>query len=212
MALSDTFRSKLYISYWVITLSVRLSRDSGVYSVRGLSAITTPAAWVLACLETPSTFLANASSFLTVSSLASSRSSKLDVSACSIENFTGINFASLSATEYAVPITRPTSRIACRASIVPNVTIWATLSLPYFLVTYSITSSRRSSAKSKSISGGVGRSGFMNLSNGILCSNGLIEVIRSAYADSDPATLPLPGPTLIPSFFAQLTKSWTIKK
>ena len=72
IALSDTFKSKLYISYWVITLSVRLSRDNGVYSVKGLSAITTPAAWVLACRATPSTLLAKLNSFLTVSSLASS--------------------------------------------------------------------------------------------------------------------------------------------
>ena len=61
---------------------------------------------------------------------------------------------------------RPTSRIAALAPRVPKVMIWATRSSPYFCVTYWITSSRRESAKSMSISGIVTRSGFRKRSNG----------------------------------------------
>src|SRR3989304_2650327 len=51
-------------------------------------------------------------------------------------------------------ITRPTSRTTALAFIVPKVMIWATLSRPYLRVTYSITSPRRASQKSMSMSGG----------------------------------------------------------
>ena len=46
------------------------------------------------------------------------------------------------------------------AFIVPKVMIWATFSRPYLRVTYSMTSPRRSSQKSMSISGSDTRSGF----------------------------------------------------
>src|SRR6266571_5179299 len=49
--------------------------------------------------------------------------------------------------------------MAARASSRPKVMIWATRSEPYFSITYWITSSRRSSAKSMSISGIWMRSG-----------------------------------------------------
>ena len=54
----------------------------------------------------------------------------------------------------------PTSRTAAFAFIVPNVMIWATFSRPYFRVTYSMTSPRRRSQKSMSISGSDTRSGL----------------------------------------------------
>ena len=60
--------------------------------------------------------------------------------------------------------TRDTSRTTAFAFIVPKVMICATFSRPYFWVTYSITSPRRFSQKSMSISGGLMRSSFRNRS------------------------------------------------
>ncbi|MNY34469.1 hypothetical protein D3C86_1688150 [compost metagenome] len=61
--------------------------------------------------------------------------------------------------------TRPTSLMAALAPRVPKVTIWATLSRPYFWATYSMTSPRRSMQKSISISGMLTRSGLRKRSN-----------------------------------------------
>src|SRR6185437_1359006 len=88
----------------------------------------------------------------------------------------------------------------------------ATFSLPYFSVTYSITSSRLVSAKSKSISGAEGRSGFKKRSKGSLKKNGSASVIFKEYDTTEPAADPRPGPTAIPLSFAQLTKSATTRK
>ena len=60
--------------------------------------------------------------------------------------------------------TRATSRTASFGFSCENVTICATFSRPYFLVTYSITSARRAWQKSMSMSGIEIRSGFRNLS------------------------------------------------
>ena len=64
------------------------------------------------------------------------------------------------------PMTRATSLIEALAAIVLNVTICATQSSPYLRVTYSITSSRRSSGKSMSISGMSARSVLKKRSKG----------------------------------------------
>ena len=72
----------------------------------------------------------------------------------------GICFATRSTSAYDMPSVRPTSRTAARAFNVPNVMIWATFSLPYLRVTYSITSPRRRSQKSMSMSGSDTRSGL----------------------------------------------------
>ena len=74
-------------------------------------------------------------------------------------------------------ITRPTSRMAFRAAMVPKVTMWATWSSPYFRRTYSNTSSRRVSPKSMSISGMLTRSGFKNRSKYRLYFMGSMSVM-----------------------------------
>ncbi len=65
------------------------------------------------------------------------RSSGFIASALSIviPSSAGIIFAILSQVAYGRSITRPTSRITFRAASVPNVTICATRSAPYFSVT-----------------------------------------------------------------------------
>ena len=47
----------------------------------------------------------------------------------------GTALAMRSTSPYEKPSTRPTSRMAARASMVPKVMIWATWSVPYFCVT-----------------------------------------------------------------------------
>ena len=76
------------------------------------------------------------------------------------------------------PSARPASRMAARAAIVPNVTICATRSLPYLAVTYAMTSSRRSTQKSVSISGIEMRSGFKKRSNSSRNLSGSRSVMR----------------------------------
>ena len=63
-----------------------------------------------------------------------------------------------------MPSARPTSRMAARAASVPKVPIWATFSLPYFSLTYWITSPRRCWQKSMSISGASRRLSSRNRS------------------------------------------------
>ncbi len=99
-------------------------------------------------------------------------------------------------------ITRPTSRTTAFAFMVPKVMIWATLSRPYFFVTYSMTSPRRASQKSMSMSGGLIRSSFRKRSKMRSFSIGSMSVIRSAHATRLPAAEPRPGPTGIPRSFA----------
>ena len=78
----------------------------------------------------------------------------------------GISLATRSTKPRSQLRTRPTSRMAARAPSVPKVMIWATWSRPYRLVTYSIISPRRSSAKSMSMSGICLRSTFRKRSKG----------------------------------------------
>ena len=70
------------------------------------------------------------------------------------------------------PSARPTSRIAARAASVPNVPIWATFSMPYFSLTYWITSPRRCWQKSMSISGASRRLSSRNRSKSRSYSSG----------------------------------------
>src|SRR5690242_21896786 len=76
-----------------------------------------------------------------------------------------MSFASASVSAGVKPSVLPTSLMAARDFIVPNVTIWQTDSFPYFCRTYSITSPRRSKQKSTSTSGIDTRSGFRKRSN-----------------------------------------------
>ena len=76
--------------------------------------------------------------------------------------------------------TRPTSRIAARAAMVPKVAIWLTAFLPYLSFTYSITRSRLAWQKSMSKSGIDTRSGFKKRSNSSAYSSGSRSVILSA--------------------------------
>ena len=92
----------------------------------------------------------------------------------------GTIFARRSTSAYGISIARPTSLMAAFAAIVPKVIICATLSRPYFSVTYSINSPRRRMQKSISISGIEMRSGFKNRSNNRLYCSGSTSVIRSA--------------------------------
>ncbi len=94
----------------------------------------------------------------------------------------------------------------------PKVAIWATRSAPYFSVTYWMTSPRRWSSKSMSKSGIEGRSGLRNRSKKRPCSRGHRSVIFSAYAASEPAPEPRPGPTRMPLFFDHWMKSATTRK
>ena len=70
-----------------------------------------------------------------------------------------------STSAYGMSIARPTSRTTALAFIVPKVMICETFSRPYLRVTYSMTSPRRRSQKSTSISGSETRSGFRKRSN-----------------------------------------------
>jgi len=56
--LSRPSRATLFMSYWVINRSPFVARWSGTSSVRGSREMITPAAWVLACRATPSSFCA----------------------------------------------------------------------------------------------------------------------------------------------------------
>jgi len=88
-----------------------------------------------------------------------------------------MSFATRSTSLMGISITRPTSRTTAFAFIVPNVMICATFSRPYFSVTYAMTSPRRRSQKSTSISGSVTRSGLRNRSKYRLKCSGSTSVI-----------------------------------
>ncbi len=124
----------------------------------------------------------------------------------------GIIFATRSTSGSGTPSARPASRTAARAAIVPNVTICATRSLPYFSVTYLMTSSRRSTQKSVSISGIEIRSGFKKRSKNKLNFSGSRSVIFRQYATTEPTAEPRPGPTGMSWSRAYLMKSQTMRK
>ena len=114
----------------------------------------------------------------------------------------GIAFAILSASAYVRLSALPTSLTAAFALSLPKVMIWETFSLPYFCLTYSITSPRLSIQKSISISGMLTRSGFRNRSKIKVYLVGSISVIFRQYETRLPAAEPLPGPTAILLFLA----------
>ena len=86
--------------------------------------------------------------------------------------------ATRSTSAYDMSIARPTSRTTAFAFIVPKVMICATFSRPYLRVTYSITSPRRRSQKSMSMSGSEMRSGFRKRSNSRSNCSGSTSVMR----------------------------------
>ena len=96
----------------------------------------------------------------------------------------------------------PTSLITIFAFILWKIMMWATLFFEYFSNKYSTTSFLLSSIKSTSISGIVDLCGFKNLSKIKLFLIGSTVVIPNKNATKLPAALPLPGPTIIPLFFA----------
>ena len=96
--------------------------------------------------------------------------------------------------------------------MVPYVATKETLSSPHFSVTYRITSPRRRSSKSMSMSGMDSRSGLRNRSKISPCAIGSSSVMPSAYAISAPAADPRPGPTGTPFCFAHMMKSATTRK
>lgn len=98
------------------------------------------------------------------------------------------------------------------ALIFPYVPIMATLSAPYFSVTYLITSTRLRSSKSMSTSGMETRSGLRNRSKIRPCGIGSRSVMPMAYATIEPAAEPRPGPTAMPCFLAHMMKSATTRK
>ena len=117
-----------------------------------------------------------------------------------------------SASPGGIRSTRATSFTAARAFMVPNVTIWPTLSRPYRWRTYSMTSPRRSKQKSTSMSGIDTRSGLRKRSNSRSNLSGHTLVMPSAYATMEPAAEPRPGPTGMPRSRAAAMKSCTIRK
>ncbi len=212
--LSRPIFSAQTISYCVLTPVSLLA--SGAYSTSGPGEMTTPAACVPALRASPSIAFAVSSSrrisgdaeYSTFRSVICSSASPMDMP----PGPEGIIFATRSTSGSGTPKARPASRTAARAAIVPNVTICATRSSPYFSVTYLMTSSRRSTQKSVSISGIEIRSGFRNRSKMRLYLSGSKSVIFKQYEITEPTAEPRPGPTGISRSFAYLMKSQTIRK
>ncbi len=103
-------------------------------SVSGSRLMTTPAAWVDALRATPSRCRAKSMIRFTAgseSTISRSGGAIFRASSSEIPSWFGIALAMRSTSPYEWPRTRPTSRMAARASIVPNVMIWATWSWPY---------------------------------------------------------------------------------
>ena len=110
---------------------------SGTTSISGRAPMTTPAAWIESCRTSPSSGFARSTiSFATGSvSYAVFSSPDFRHSASVWPGPSGISLAIRSTTPYGISSTRPASRTAARAAIVPNVMIWATRSRPYFSAT-----------------------------------------------------------------------------
>ena len=162
--------------------------------------MTTPAACVEAWRGSPSRaidrsstcFTSGSFSYLLLSSGLTSRAL-----AIVMPSSFGMALAISSPSAYDASRALATSRTAALALRVPKVMICETLSLPYFLLTYSMTSCLLSMQKSTSISGMLTLSGFRNLSKIRLYLIGSISVISRLYATMLPAAEPLPGPTAI---------------
>ena len=128
--------STAFIAYWVVGIEfssefVVLMR--GTLSVKGVSEITIPAAWVLACLTEPSIFIAVSITFLESWSFIVRFFISLDSSRevfILIPSLFGTNFASLSPKDKGKSKALVVSLMEARAPRVPNVTICATWSRP----------------------------------------------------------------------------------
>ena len=92
----------------------------------------------------------------------------------------GTYLATLSASAKGMAMARAMSRTPERALIWCMVTICPTFDLPYFSVTYLMTSPRRFMQKSMSKSGMLTRSGLRKRSNSSLLAMGSMSVMRSA--------------------------------
>ena len=127
------------MSYCVITEPSSpffASRQTGTYSSSGPGAMTTPAACTELCRFNPSIRMTSSSRPRIRASerYRSAISFTFSIaSAAVIENpgSEGISFAIRSVSCGVNPCTRPTSRTAARASMVPKVMIWPTDSAPY---------------------------------------------------------------------------------
>ena len=111
---------------------------SGTVFISGSAPITTPAAWIESWRVSPSSGFARS----TISRVTGSESYAWRSSAPGFRHSSsvcpgpsGIAFATLSTTPYGTSSTRPASRTAARAAIVPKVMICATRSRPYFSAT-----------------------------------------------------------------------------
>ncbi len=181
----------------------------------GLSETTTPAAWVEAWRDSPSSRMETSSSLRICGSVlySAARSGSASMAFLTvILRSSGTSLAMRSVSAKVMPRARPTSRTTAFAFIFPKVVIWATMSSPYFSPTYRMTSPRRRSQKSTSISGMDTRSMFRKRSNSRLYGMGSRLVMRSDHATSEPAADPRPGPTGMPLSLAQLIKSCTMRK
>lgn len=135
------------------------------------------------------------------------------LSMCRLPIIAGNSLVILFTSENGWLYTRATSLIAALAAMVPKVTICETLSLPYFSVTYWMTSSRRSTQKSMSKSGLDTRSGFKNRSKMSEYCSGSTLVMPMAYAtDGADAAAPVPGSYRRPCASDQWMKSHTMRK
>ncbi len=188
-------------------------RWRGTSSVKGSREITTPPACVEACRASPSMVRAVSISLcreglLSTSSRISASSPRNSESDC----MGPIRLQILSTSGIGTRSTRPASRSACLAPIVPKVIICATRSGPYRVTAYSITSSRRAGSKSQSISGSEMRSRFVQRSKGSPKRMGLTSVTPRTYNTSAPGAEPRPGPTRISFLRANSIKSQAMSK
>jgi len=151
------------MSNWVTTSSF-FPVKSGRYSTRGLSEITTPAAWVEACRGSPSStreiwINSPTSGFWSASPI--SLGSCFNASSRLMLRTSGTILAMASTSPSGISRARPTSRITARVFNFPKVMIWATFSPPpYFSTTYLKTRSRPLMQKSTSMSGMLFRAGL----------------------------------------------------
>ena len=162
--------STYFIENWVALVLVFGSLYSGTTLDKLSCPITTPAAWVEACLWVPSIFKLTSITLEILSSvfILSWRLFSDLIASLKVNGFDGLNGISLaneSISPYGTSKTLPISLTAALEAKVPNVIIWATHSLPYFWFTYSITSSLLVWQKSMSKSGIDILSGFKNRSN-----------------------------------------------
>ena len=226
--LSSPASSTTELSNWVTKKSESFALVIGTNSEISLGVIITPHAWIPVFLKEPSKRLAcfrvcadkslelynffNSLTLLNSSVLSSDFNSASFFEKISPNFIFGTSLEILSTSDNDRSSTLPVSLIDDLAAILPYVIIWATCWEPYLLTTYSITLFLPSSSKSISISGKLTLSGFKNLSKRRLYFIGSILVIPRAYATTEPAADPLPGPTDTPISLAALIKSWTIKK